>query len=124
MRNTRQKEVILKVLASTKTHPDADWIYRKARDEVADISLGTVYRNLRTMTSEGQVQMLRPETGSTHYDADVSAHAHFMCRTCGAIYDGVITAHPEGDCGEEGFDIEDYRLIFYGTCSNCKSKTN
>jgi len=41
-RSTRQRRVILQVLRSTKSHPTADWVYEQVRQEIPNISLGTV----------------------------------------------------------------------------------
>ncbi len=43
-RPTKQRLAVLKVLQSTKSHPDANWIYDKVRKEITHISLGTIYR--------------------------------------------------------------------------------
>ena len=46
MRNTKQKDLILKIINNSCTHPNANEVYEKAREELPNISLGTVYRNL------------------------------------------------------------------------------
>ena len=55
--------LILKILRDTKSHPTADWIYNEVRKEIPDISLGTVYRNLRLL-KEMEIQEL--QWGSTY----------------------------------------------------------
>jgi Fur family peroxide stress response transcriptional regulator len=49
-RRTKQKETILEVLRGTNPHPTADWIYDEVRKEIPNISVMTVYRNLKTLT--------------------------------------------------------------------------
>ena len=47
MRYSHQREVIREIIFSTNSHPSADWVYAKARKAIPNISLGTVYRNLK-----------------------------------------------------------------------------
>ena len=46
-RKTKQRDAILRVLRNTKTHPTVQWIYDQVRSEIPNISMGTVYRNLK-----------------------------------------------------------------------------
>ena len=86
MRYSRQREALLTLLRSTKTHPDAEWLYTGLRKEYPNISLGTVYRNLRQLTEVGEILELC--YGSTsHFDGDISPHYHMICSCCRKIYD-------------------------------------
>tara|TARA_B100001287_G_scaffold176969_1_gene149216 strand:- start:428 stop:595 length:168 start_codon:yes stop_codon:yes gene_type:complete len=49
MRYSYQREVVKEIICSTKSHPTADWIYSQAKKKISNISLGTVYRNLKTL---------------------------------------------------------------------------
>ena len=71
VRRTRQREVILEVLRGTDCHPTADWVYQEVRKEMPHVSLGTIYRNLKTLSEHGEIQELA--FGSTHsrFDARV-----------------------------------------------------
>ena len=55
-RMTRQRQAIIRVLASTKEHPTAEEIHAQVRDELPDISIGTIYRNLQLLLADGLVQ--------------------------------------------------------------------
>ena len=41
-----KREAIYQTLASTKTHPTAEWVYEQLKPKIPDLSLGTVYRNI------------------------------------------------------------------------------
>jgi len=56
---SKQKEVIYEIVASTMTHPTADWIYQRARRRMSRMSLGTVYRNLKVLCDEGRLLEIR-----------------------------------------------------------------
>ena len=47
IRYSKKREAILEAIRSTDTHPTADWVYQTLKPTHPDLSLGTVYRNLR-----------------------------------------------------------------------------
>ena len=54
MKYSKQREALLTLLRSTRSHPSADWLYENLRKEFPNISLGTVYRNLNLLTDIGE----------------------------------------------------------------------
>ena len=54
-RYSRQRELIYQALRDTKEHPTADMIYQALRPEHPTLSLGTVYRNLNVLSSDGRI---------------------------------------------------------------------
>jgi hypothetical protein len=50
LRITKQRQLILEELKKVVTHPTADEIYRMVRERMPRVSLGTVYRNLETLS--------------------------------------------------------------------------
>ena len=86
MRYSRQREALIELLRSTKSHPDAEWLYTGLRKEYPNISLGTVYRNLRLLADAGEIIELTYGTVS-HFDGDISPHYHMKCICCNGIYD-------------------------------------
>src|SRR5512135_2658698 len=86
-RMTKQKRVILEVLKNTKSHPTADWVYDKVKKKIPNISLGTVYRNLNILKSQGEITELCYGKGFSRFDGNASHHYHFTCEQCGRILD-------------------------------------
>ena len=84
---SRQREAIINVLRSTDTHPTAGWIYEKVREEIPNISLGTVYRNLSALSEAGEILSINVGDGYEHFDGDISPHLHLYCRECEKIFD-------------------------------------
>lgn len=122
-RMTKQRQIILDVLQNTESHPTADWIYEKVRQEVPRISLGTVYRNLRVLKEMGDIQELNYGSTYSRFDGRTKPHYHFVCLECGDIQDILVPTYTELDkeaATETGGNVEFHRLEFYGTCSGCK----
>lgn len=119
MRYSRQREALLTLLRSTKTHPDAEWLYTGLRKEYPNISLGTVYRNLRQLTEVGEILELC--YGSTsHFDGDISPHYHMICSCCRKIYDIPVENVSVSVKSENGFEVENFSLALNGICRDCR----
>ena len=78
-KNSRQRELILQILRSTKSHPTATWIFEEARKQMPSISLGTVYRNLAMLKEEGRIREMSVGRGTALYDGDLRNHDHACC---------------------------------------------
>ncbi len=125
---SRQREEIKHFLLSRKDHPTADTVYMAIRQQIPNISLGTVYRNLTKLADSGEILRLRVGDGIDHYDYDTSHHYHFVCNHCGAISDLTMESIDSiMDVAGADFDgkISGYVAYFNGTCGNCcKVKSN
>ena len=119
---SRQREAIINVLRSTNTHPTAAWIYEQVREQIPNISLGTVYRNLAALSESGEILSINVGDGQEHYDGDNKAHLHLHCKTCGSIKDLSLASDPLSDMAEkEGFETETSIYLLCGTCEKCKN---
>ncbi|MBI5190437.1 MAG: transcriptional repressor [Nitrospirae bacterium] len=124
-RMTRQKRVILDVLKGTDTHPTADWVYEKVKKKIPNISLGTVYRNLNILKSQGEILELNFGKGFSRFDGNVSYHYHFTCEHCGRIRDveSPMFEHLNEEVGRNiGHKVSRHRLEFYGECTDCATQ--
>ena len=125
-RKSKQKEAILRVVKGTDTHPTADWIYEQVRQEIPNISLGTVYRNLRLLKSDGCIQELNPDGTLSRYDGNAQNHYHFECEECGRIFDVDVPVNKALNnriAKKTGFVVNDHRIEFCGLCKDCQSQT-
>ncbi|RMF10836.1 MAG: transcriptional repressor [Candidatus Neomarinimicrobiota bacterium] len=120
MRNSRQRNEILRIVRNTNTHPTADWIYDQARMAFPNISLGTVYRNLNQLVEAGLVKSLK-DTTVVRYDGNVDPHDHFKCDQCGQIYDLSVTDPTFIDTlnANQPFLIRSFHLELHGICPDC-----
>lgn len=119
-RITSQKKIILDYLKEVNTHPSAEDIYLKVRKKLPRISLGTVYRILKSLREKGEIREIPYEV--SHYDGNTSPHAHFICQKCKKIFDVFekcnILKHKKTKVGK----IKNYQIYFYGTCKNCQKR--
>jgi Fe2+ or Zn2+ uptake regulation protein len=124
-KRSRQRERILSLLHSTKSHPTAAWIYESLKPEMPDLSLGTVYRNLKILEIQGKLQVLHSGSGFDRFDGDIRPHYHLLCTRCGAVEDVDLPVQHELEEKAKallGHRISGHRLDFFGLCTNCARK--
>ena len=86
MRHSLQRDTIKNVVCSTACHPTADWVYNEVRKLIPNISLGTVYRNLRQLSDNSSIRTIQ-DGSITRYDGNIKPHHHLKCNECGEITD-------------------------------------
>ncbi len=124
-RMTEQRRLILKVLQSTDCHPTADWVYEQVRKELPNVSLGTIYRNLRALVEMDMALELCFGSGQDRFDGNRQPHYHFRCRHCGRVFDLPIPRKPELDLEAAEYfpgKIRGHRLEFFGHCQECEEE--
>ena len=119
MRYSRQRELITDIIKGRCDHPTADMIYNSAREIEPNISLGTVYRNLKLLADEGVIITLETEDKKIHYDGDLSRHSHFICYRCGKIVDLFKPSKLPDEVDELGLEVTGEKCIYYGKCNDC-----
>lgn len=123
VRMTPQRHAILAYLMETMSHPTADEIYRALEPRFPNMSVATVYNNLRVFKKAGLVRELTYGDASSRFDGNTLDHYHVICTECGKIRD---FNHPslysvEREAAEEtGFQIRSHRMEVYGICQDCQ----
>jgi len=123
-RKSKQKDAILRVVKSTHVHPTADWVYEQVRREIPNISLGTVYRNLKLLTHDGEILELSDAGTVGRFDGNTRDHYHFRCEECNRIFDlnePIDKTINKRIARETGVSISRHSLVFYGVCQDCRS---
>lgn len=123
LKRSRQREAIIAFLKIRKDHPTADIVYQEIRQDIPNISLGTVYRNLSLLADRGEILRLSCDGKVDRFDADITPHYHFICKDCGCVKDITIPYDKTIDTlANNNFDgiITNHSLLFEGYCTDCK----
>lgn len=118
MRKSKQNDLILEIINNSYNHPNAYVIYEKCREQIPNISLGTVYRNLNNLVNATKIKRIKMPDNIDRYDKINNFHPHFMCLKCMGIYDLEL----QDDFFQEnlnGNKVLDYEISFKGICKNC-----
>lgn len=124
VRITPQRHAILEYLASSKSHPTADEIYKALADEFPNMSVATVYNNLRVFRSAELIKELTYGDASSRFDFVTNDHYHIICNDCGTIVDFHYPGLEEVEhlaSHVTGFQVSSHRMEVYGTCPACIS---
>lgn len=127
MRNSKQRNEILKSIMDSYDHPNAETIYLRVKKIMPNISLGTVYRNLCLLVNQGLVRQICTSYGPNRYDKTLKEHYHFFCRECGELSDveyhfsATDIYHKMSESSGNKFD--GMELTFSGICKNCQNKS-
>ncbi|MCX6357739.1 MAG: transcriptional repressor [Candidatus Aureabacteria bacterium] len=124
-RKTRQRQVILEELRRVVSHPTANEVHHMVTRRLPRVSLGTVYRNLESMSRSGVILKLETAGTRRRYDGTPTPHYHARCTGCGCVAD--LRMEPLEDLerraqGATGFSIMGHRLEYIGVCARCAGK--
>jgi Fur family transcriptional regulator, peroxide stress response regulator len=125
-RNSRQRQRILEILKETKSHPTADWVYNKLKEEIPELSLGTVYRNLNVLLEQGHIEKLPFGSTFDRFETKIKPHYHLVCDKCGLVEDFDMPQYTDINKKAEklcSFKILRHRIDFFGLCKKCQKSS-
>ncbi|MBO9130948.1 peroxide-responsive transcriptional repressor PerR [Bacillus sp. 165] len=125
VRITPQRHAILEYLVESMTHPTADEIYKALEGKFPNMSVATVYNNLRVFKEVGLVKELTYGDSSSRFDYITNQHYHVICEQCSKIVDFPYTGLEKVEqLAQEatGFIIRSHRMELYGICPQCHNK--
>ena len=123
-RNTRQRTAIRDAIAGAARPLLPQEVLDAAQSQVPGLGIATVYRNLKVMVDEGELQSVTLPGENVRFELVGHAHHHhFQCRLCQRVFD--VHACP-GDLqrlAPAGFTVDGHDLTLYGRCSDCTAAT-
>jgi Fur family peroxide stress response transcriptional regulator len=121
-RLTPQRMMILRLLKEDSSHPDAEDIFKKVKQEYPCVSLKTVYNTLELLNEKHLIQELVIEPRKKRYCPDPAPHHHIFCTSCKKVVDvfQYIPVRLEKKRAM-GFTIVSNQITFRGICPDCRS---
>lgn len=121
---TKQKAAVLAAVRGAQHHPDARWVYDEVSRKIPNISLGTVYRVLASLSAEGLIREVPQAGGPSLYDGNTEEHLHIRCTRCGRLEDIPLVPFPdewmESVRQLSAFArVDRVRMEFSGVCASC-----
>jgi Fur family ferric uptake transcriptional regulator len=120
-RNTRQKEVIRRVFASTGRPLSPQEVTDLAQTELAGLGIATVYRALKEFVEEGWLVAVSVANGTRYELAKIGHHHHFHCRDCDKVFDIAGCLSGLDAMAPRGFLVDSHELTLNGTCKSCSA---
>jgi Fur family peroxide stress response transcriptional regulator len=117
-RFTPQRERVYSVLLQKRDHPTAEEVFIRAKQELPEISMATVYNCLDALVKCGVVRQVMLDRGAARFCPNMREHSHFICDSCAGVFDVEL---PETGVGPlpKGFRAERYDVSIHGRCPAC-----
>ncbi len=125
VRITPQRHAILEFLIESMSHPTADEIYKALEGKFPNMSVATVYNNLRVFKDVGLVNEMTFGDASSRFDYVTTDHYHIICEKCGQVEDFQYPGLNEVESIAEhvtGFKVGNHRMEVYGVCPTCQKQ--
>ena len=123
---SRKRTAILNALEQTTVHPTADWVYENLKPKYPDLSLGTVYRNLKKFCETGKAMSIGVINGQERFDGNTESHSHFVCSNCGVVLDVAEAFFKDEEFSllnkKYDFAVSSAEVLFKGLCDKCKEE--
>lgn len=121
---TFQRQVIYEAVIGSRRHPTPEWIFEEVKKRIPCISLGTVYKNVKTFVDSGVLREVTLHHGTVRLESNPAPHHHLVCTTCKTIIDieesALAPLRFPPDRLPPGFSINQYRVEFTGECQACQ----
>ena len=126
VRMTEQRRVIYEILSREAWHPTVDELFLEAKKSLPRISQATVYRNIEALIQDDLATKIVGLNGPARFEKTKAPHAHFECRSCGAIKDIFI----DTECINSIMDNKEIQqcatetivVKLLGLCQVCREK--
>ena len=126
LRATAQRRAIYSVFADAanadcaNAHLSAEEVFQQARLQLPDLSRATVYNALGELTEAGLLGLVEGP-GPRRFDANVTPHHHFRCRSCHELHD-VELDNVDVSLRERGFLVQSAHVLLEGMCPRCAAE--
>ena len=121
MKYSKQRQKILEIINNSYDHPTAYMIYEKVKNDIPDISLGTVYRNLNSLVENKLIK--RIPLSIDRYDKNTN-HCHLCCIKCDNIIDIDLLDIDKVILAKYNFEVLNSDVVLVGICNECKERKN
>jgi len=125
LKNTREREMILRELELRKAHFNAEELYDGLRRKGAKISRPTVYRTLKLLENFHLVKRFNISNNCGYYEfaRREQDHGHLICEQCGKVFDFFcrsLEALKSEMTKHRDFETEYICIQVFGLCRNCQ----
>ena len=125
VRITETRKAVIDFIIQSHDHPSADMIYQALLPAFPNMSLATVYNNLKVLIDEGFVSELKVRNDTTtYYDFMGHQHLNVICEKCGRIADMDLDLPDvqQEAADQTGYQITKSQMVVYGICPDCVTR--
>ena len=119
-RFTPQRQHVYDILLQKRDHPTVEDVFLRAKQDMPDISMATVYNCLDALVKCDLVKQVNLDRAATRYCPNMKEHCHFYCDTCDTVFD-IELGNGAGISLPKGFQAEHYDVAIHGRCPACST---
>ena len=125
LKNTRERETILKELEALKEHFNAEKLYSILSRRGTKVSRPTIYRTLKLLERFHLIERLDVKRNCFYYEpmSHKKDHGHLVCKHCGKIIDfsleSIGSLKLEVVKGKD-FKLDNISIQVFGICGTCQ----
>ena len=125
LKNTREREIILKELETRKDHFNAEKLYISLLRKGVRVSRPTIYRTLKLLEKLHFIEKLDIKKSCFYYEPISSKkdHGHLICEQCGKIIDFLnnrLDTLKSEVCKGKDFKLDNISIQVFGLCGDCQ----
>ena len=121
------KNQILKYFRLPETHPTADELFEKVKNETPDLSKQAFLDQLADLEKQERLKVVIDSDNQKHYHNRTDRHFHFICTVCGKVKDitlddgavAMIADHVNQKVKSFG-RVSTINMSFEGPCHECE----
>lgn len=119
-RQTPQRDAIRSLFTPDGDPLSPQELLEQASRDVPKLSIATVYRTIRSLEELGEIVPVELPGEPARYElAGKDHHHHFVCESCGRVFD--VDACPGNltNMTPDGFKLTRHDITLYGLCGQC-----
>jgi Fur family transcriptional regulator, peroxide stress response regulator len=121
-RFTPQRQHVYNLLLQKSDHPTAEEVFIRAKQNMPEISMATVYNCLDALVKCGVARQVTVDRGATRFCPNMEEHCHYYCDECGTVFDVALPADSTMMPRPKGFKVDHYDIAVHGVCAACAGK--
>lgn len=122
-RVTKQRNAIQSALLEAARPLLPHEILLSAQQQVPNLNLATVYRNLNLLADEKAITLVHLPGQPTRFELTGHHHHHFHCNQCERVFDVHACTAEISKLAPKGFEVIDHDVILYGRCPDCLARS-
>jgi Fe2+ or Zn2+ uptake regulation protein len=122
-RFTQQRQHVYDILQQKRDHPTAEEVFLRAKHELPEISMATVYNCLDALVRSGLARQVTVDRGAARFCPNMREHCHFYCDSCENVFDIEVESDPSAGIPlPKGFRATRFEIAIHGACPGCAGR--
>lgn len=124
LKATRPRQRVLEAFEHLGGHHSVDEVVGWLKDSGEPLPRGSVYGIVDDLARSGLLTLVDAAAGATLYEVHRHDHSHFVCNSCGSIFD--VPAPSSMDLPELAGvgSVTNIQVVIRGACTACQSARN